>query len=88
MIAAINAVIALVYYARIAKTMWMDPLPEDAADEDQRVRPLATSLGLAMTICAAFVLVAGVLPAQLAGSVRKKRQRLWHPGFSHWGGHI
>ena len=67
-IAAINAVIALVYYARVAKAMWMDPVPADAADESQRVRPLAGSLSLAMIITAAFVLVAGVLPGQLAGA--------------------
>ncbi len=66
-IAAINAVIALVYYARVAKTMWMDPVPVDMADRVEPERPIAGSLSLAMGISAAFVVVAGVLPFQLAG---------------------
>ena len=44
-IAAVNAVILLVYYARVAKTMWMVPLPEDAPDTTLRTRPLSGSLG-------------------------------------------
>ena len=67
MIAAVNAVVALVYYARVAKTMWMDPLPEDAPDTTLRTRPLSGSLALALGISALFVIVAGVLPFQLAG---------------------
>ena len=66
-IAAVNAVIALVYYARVGKTMWMDPLPEDAPDAALRTRPLSGSLALALGISALFVIVAGVLPFQLAG---------------------
>ena len=66
-IAAINAVIALVYYARVAKTMWMDPVPVDMADRVEPERPIAGSLSLAMGISAAFVVVAGILPFQLAG---------------------
>ena len=67
MIAAVNAVIALVYYARVAKTMWMDPLPEEAPDATLRARPLSGSLALALGISVLFVIVAGVLPFQLAG---------------------
>ena len=66
-IAAVNAVIALVYYARVAKTMWMDPLPEDLPDATLRTRPLSGSLALALGISALFVIIAGVLPYQLAG---------------------
>ena len=66
-IAAVNAVIALVYYARIAKSVWMDPVPADAPDEAQRTRPLAGSLSLAMGITAVFVVLAGILPSQFAG---------------------
>ena len=66
-IAAVNAVIALVYYARVAKTMWMDPIPEDGPDAVRLARPLSGSLALALGISALFVIVAGVLPFQLAG---------------------
>ena len=66
-IAAVNAVIALVYYARVGKTMWMDPLPEGSPDQERLTRPLSGSLALALGISALFVIVAGVLPFQLAG---------------------
>ena len=66
-IAVVNAVIALVYYARVGKTMWMDPLPEDGPGATLRTRPLSGSLALALGIFALFVIVAGVLPFQLAG---------------------
>ena len=61
-IAAVNAVIALIYYARVGKTMWMDPLPEDGPDAVRLARPLSGSLALVLGICALFVIVAGVLP--------------------------
>lgn len=65
--AAVNAVIALVYYARVSKTMWMDPLPEGApSDSEARTRPMGGALALALGITAAFVIAAGVLPFQLA----------------------
>ena len=66
-VAAVNAVIALVYYARVGKTMWMDPLPEGSPDQERLTRPLSGSLALALGISALFVIVAGVLPFQLAG---------------------
>ena len=65
-IAAVNAVIALVYYARIGKTMWMDAVPE-GTDEELAARPLTGSLGLALGISALFVVVAGILPFEFAG---------------------
>ena len=66
-IAAINAVIGLVYYARVAKTMWMDPLPADSPEAPKPDRTLSGSLGLALGISALFVIIAGVFPFQLAG---------------------
>ncbi len=66
-VAAVNAVIALFYYARVGKTMWMDPLPADGPDAVRLARPLTGSLALALGITVLFVLVAGVLPSQLAG---------------------
>ena len=66
-IAAVNAVIALVYYARVAKSMWMDPAPAGAAPQSGSDRPPAGSLTLVMGISAAFVVAAGILPFQFAG---------------------
>ena len=63
-IAAVNAVIALVYYARIGKTMWMDHVPEGT---DTAARPVSGSLALALGISAIFVVVAGILPFEFAG---------------------
>ncbi|MYH56076.1 MAG: NADH-quinone oxidoreductase subunit N [Acidimicrobiia bacterium] len=65
-IAAVNAVIALVYYARIGKTMWMDPVPEGIEPKADS-RPLVGSLALALGITALFVGAAGVLPYEFAG---------------------
>ncbi|MCY3579890.1 MAG: NADH-quinone oxidoreductase subunit N [Acidimicrobiia bacterium] len=65
-IAAVNAVIALVYYARIGKTMWMDPVPEGMEPKADS-RPLVGSLALALGITALFVGAAGVLPYEFAG---------------------
>lgn len=65
-IAAVNAVIALVYYARIAKSVWMDPVPADAADQGGSPRPMGGSLALSMGISTVFVVVAGILPSQMA----------------------
>ena len=70
-IAAINAVIALVYYANVAKSMWMDPVPADASHDTEQVQPVAGTLTLSMGIAAAYVLVAGVLPSQFAGVFAK-----------------
>ena len=61
-IAVINAVIAFVYYARIAKVMWMDPVAPGAASLMSRPAPVGASLGLAIALSLIFVMVAGVLP--------------------------
>jgi NADH:ubiquinone oxidoreductase subunit 2 (subunit N) len=63
-IAAINTVIALVYYARVAKVVWMDPAPETAPAG--RDRPVATSLGLVLGIAAVITVVLGFLPGIVA----------------------
>jgi NADH-quinone oxidoreductase subunit N len=59
---AVNTVIALYYYANVARTMWMSPVP----DEDRtpiRVPPaLATSIG----ICVLIVVAIGVYPQAFA----------------------
>ena len=63
-IAAVNAVIALVYYARVVKTVYMDPIPEHADADSPTV--VAPSLKLALAITAVAVIVAGFFPQILA----------------------
>jgi NADH-quinone oxidoreductase subunit N len=60
-IAAVNTVIALYYYARITKAVWLDPAPAEAAgDRDART---SGSLRLALGISAVLTLVVGIFPA-------------------------
>ncbi len=61
-IAAVNAVVALYYYARVAKVMWMDPVPATAPPQEVREAPVAGSLALSMGLAALFVIAAGFLP--------------------------
>ncbi len=58
-IAAVNAVIAFYYYARVAKSVWFDDVPEDA--EEITVAPSA-SLSLALGIAAVVTVVVGFFP--------------------------
>jgi hypothetical protein len=51
-------VIALFYYARVAKVMWMDPV----AHGDETPVDVPTSLSAAALICAVATLVFGVYP--------------------------
>jgi NADH-quinone oxidoreductase subunit N len=59
-IAAINAVIALYYYARVVKAVWLDPAPSAATGDRSAVH--AGSLRLALGIAGALTLVVGVFP--------------------------
>jgi NADH-quinone oxidoreductase subunit N len=63
-IAAVNAVIALVYYARVVKTAYMDPVPDDVELPEER--PLSPSLALALGITAVATIVVGFYPQALA----------------------
>ena len=65
-IAAVNAVIALYYYARIVKSAWMDPVPETIAGIDARETQLAPSLSLALAITVVVVVAVGFYPQILA----------------------
>ncbi|HEY5578163.1 MAG TPA: NADH-quinone oxidoreductase subunit N [Acidimicrobiia bacterium] len=65
-IAAVNAVVALYYYARVIKVMFMDPLPVTAPPEEIRSAPVARSLTVALAISVAVILLAGVFPQVLA----------------------
>ncbi|MCH8971967.1 MAG: NADH-quinone oxidoreductase subunit N, partial [Acidobacteria bacterium] len=58
-IAAVNAVIALYYYAKVVKSVWLDdPIGEFADD----VEPVG-SLGLALGITVVLTVVIGFFPA-------------------------
>ena len=54
----VNSVIALFYYARIAKTMWMDPAPHG----DVTPIKVPVSLRAALVITAVITLVMGIYP--------------------------
>jgi NADH-quinone oxidoreductase subunit N len=58
-IAAVNAVIAFYYYARVVKTLWFDEPPAGAAPITEGP---AGSLGLAMGIAAVLTVVIGFYP--------------------------
>jgi NADH-quinone oxidoreductase subunit N len=57
-IVAINSVIALYYYANIARQMWMSPVPDEDHTPIRVPASLATSIGL----CAVVVVALGVYP--------------------------
>jgi len=57
-IGGINSVIALYYYANVARTMWMEPAP----DGDVTPVRVPQSLGAALVLSAVATIVLGVLP--------------------------
>ena len=61
-IAGVNSVIALFYYAGIAKEMWMSPTP----DEDRTPVRIPPALATALGITAVAVVALGVYPQALA----------------------
>jgi NADH-quinone oxidoreductase subunit N len=61
-IAAVNSVIALFYYANVAKEMWMSPVP----DEDRTPIHVPTTLTAALGITVVVVGVVGVWPQAFA----------------------
>ena len=61
-VAGVNSVIALFYYAAVAREMWMRPVPDDNRTP-VRVPP---ALGAALGITAAVVLVVGLYPQAFA----------------------
>jgi NADH:ubiquinone oxidoreductase subunit 2 (subunit N) len=65
-VAAVNSVIAFVYYARVVKAAWFDPVPEDVLTGEARSAHVAPTLGLAMGIAAVVVIVTGIFPAILS----------------------
>ncbi|MBU1226428.1 MAG: NADH-quinone oxidoreductase subunit N [Actinobacteria bacterium] len=65
-IAAVNAVVALYYYARVVKTAFMDPVPATAPLELAARHQTAPALALVLGITAAVVIVAGFYPPILS----------------------
>jgi NADH-quinone oxidoreductase subunit N len=61
-IAAVNSVIALFYYANIAKEMWMSPVP----DGDRSTIRVPAPLTAALALTAAVVVAVGVYPQTFA----------------------
>src|SRR5262249_46302055 len=59
---AVNSVIALFYYARVAQAMWMARVPDD----DRRPIRVPPSLSAALGICAAAVIALGFYPQAVA----------------------
>jgi NADH-quinone oxidoreductase subunit N len=61
-IAGVNSVIALFYYASVAREMWMRPVPDEDRSPIQVPAPLAAALGLT----AVMVVAVGVYPQAIA----------------------
>ncbi|MDE0188844.1 MAG: hypothetical protein OXN80_07065, partial [bacterium] len=59
-IAAVNAVVAFYYYARVVKTAWFDQAPDEIPEDTETgpTGPLSLAMGLALVA----VLVVGVFP--------------------------
>jgi NADH-quinone oxidoreductase subunit N len=62
-IAVVNSVIAFVYYAKVVKAAWFDPVPEDVLTGEARSITVVPSLKLALGITAVGVIVIGIFPA-------------------------
>ncbi len=65
-IAAVNSVIAFVYYAKVVKAAWFDPVPEDVPAGELREETVGPPLRLALGLTALGVLVIGVFPGVVA----------------------
>ena len=57
-VAAVNAVIALFYYANIPRLMWMNPVP----DGDRTPIRVPATLQAALALCLLVVVVIGIYP--------------------------
>jgi NADH-quinone oxidoreductase subunit N len=57
-ILAVNSVVALFYYANIAREMWMQPVPDD----DRRPIQVPAPVGAALALTVMMTVVIGVFP--------------------------
>ncbi|MBW3580180.1 MAG: NADH-quinone oxidoreductase subunit N [Actinobacteria bacterium] len=62
-VGVVNSVVALFYYASVAREMWMSPVPEGQDLAAVRVPP---ALGASLALCAAATLAIGVAPNLIA----------------------
>ncbi len=65
-IAAVNTVIALVYYTKVVKSAFMDDVPESIPADELREEPVSPALKLALGLTAVLVLLLGIFPALIA----------------------
>jgi NADH-quinone oxidoreductase subunit N len=65
-IAVINAVIGFVYYAKVVKTAWFDPIPEAIPADELREQKVVPSLQFALGLTALAVIVVGFYPDIIA----------------------
>ncbi len=61
-IAALNAVVAFFYYARLVKAVWMDAVPQTVSVQEAGEAAVAPSLSLALGLTVIAVVVVGVFP--------------------------
>ncbi len=61
-IAVINSVIGFVYYAKVVKAAWFDPVPEDVLSGEAKDATVVPSLRLALGITALGVIAIGIYP--------------------------
>jgi NADH-quinone oxidoreductase subunit N len=61
-VAAVNSVIALFYYAAVAKEMWMSPVPDGDRTPIRVPAPLTTALAITATVVVAI----GIYPQAFA----------------------
>ncbi|MGI9529818.1 MAG: NADH-quinone oxidoreductase subunit N, partial [Acidimicrobiia bacterium] len=65
-IAAVNAVIAFVYYSKVVKVTWFDSVPESIDLEDQERFEVPAPIGFALGLTATGVIVIGFFPGLAA----------------------
>jgi NADH-quinone oxidoreductase subunit N len=61
-VVAVNSVVALFYYANIARVMWFEPVP----DGDRTPVPIQPAVGLAIGATLVLTLVFGIIPQTVA----------------------
>ena len=65
-IAVIFTVVALFYYSRVVKTVWMDPASDEVLPKAHPAEPVAPGLAVALGLTAAVVIILGILPQLVA----------------------